>query len=141
MALPQLRFIAYRDYYIVRVENLTALTVPQIHQLEAYAAERRSRLDFNTSTMRIWKRIDYAHFNKTLEAAGIAADTIESEVVRRDAGAPAQPEPEPDARVGFGKHRGMRYCDLPESYLLWLKNNYSGPERGLIEAELSRRHL
>lgn len=140
MALPLLRFIAYRDYYTVRVENLTLLTVPQIRQLEAYASERRSVLDFNTATMRIWKRIDYAHFNKTLLTAGIAADTIESEIVRPDS-VPAPPLPVEESVIGFGKHRGLRYSDLPESYLLWLKNNYSGSERGLIEAELSRRSL
>jgi hypothetical protein len=138
MALPLLRFVAYRDYYTVRIENLTELTVPQIRQLEAYAAERRSLLDFSTATMKIWKRVDYAHFNKTLKLAGIAADTIESEVVRPDS-MPAAPAKDPV--VGFGKHRGMRYGDLPEGYLLWLKNNYSGPERGLIEAELTRRGL
>lgn len=138
MAIPLLRFVAYRDYYTVTIENLTALTVPQIKMLESYAAERRSVLDFATATMRIWKRIDYAHFNKTLEYAGIVADTIESEIARPDA-APAAPAADPV--IGFGKHRGMRYRDIPESYLLWLKNNYSGPERGVIEAELSRRGL
>jgi hypothetical protein len=138
MAVPLLRFVAYRDYYTVTVENLTELTVPQIRRLEAYAAQRRSLLDFSTARMRIWKRIDFAHFNKTLELAGIAADTIESEIVR-PAGKPAAPVQDPV--IGFGKHRGMRYSDIPESYLLWLKNNYSGTERGLIEAELSRRGL
>ena len=138
MALPLLRFVAYKDYYTVTVENLTALTVPQIQQLQAYASQRRSRLDFENATMRIWKRIDFGHFNKTLESAAIIADTIESEVVRSDTVAVA---PVKDPVVGFGKHKGMRYADIPDSYLIWLKGNYSGPERGLIEAELTKRSL
>ena len=138
MALPLLRFVAFRDYYTVTVENLTELSVPQIRQLEAYAEQRRSRLDFTTSRMTVWKRIDFRHFNRTLEAAGIVADTIESEVVRPSA---APPEPVQDPVIGFGKHRGLRYRDIPDGYLLWLKSNYSGPERGYIEDELARRNL
>ena len=134
MALPLLRFVAYKDYYTVRIENLTRLSVPQIRQLEAYAVERRSVLDFSTASMRIWKRIDYAHFNKTLELAGIDADTIESEVVH--------PHPPMDNPViGFGKYKGMHYADLPEEYLLWLKHNYNGPQRQTIEQELRNRSL
>lgn len=138
MALPLLRFVAYKDYFTVTVENLTQLTVAQIRQLEAFALERRSRLDFETATMRIWKRIDFNHFNKILEGASIAADTIESEVLRPDTVSTA---PVQDPVIGFGKHRGKRYRDIPDSYLLWLKGNYSGPERGLIEDELTRRSL
>ena len=89
--------------------------------------------------MTIWKRVDYRHFNKTLEAAGIVADTIESEVVRPSAAPPVEAVKDPV--IGFGKHRGLRYRDIPDGYLLWLKNNYSGPERGFIEEELARRSL
>lgn len=138
MARPLLRFIAFYDHCKIRVENLEALTVPQIQKLEAFALQRRSRLDFATSEMVIWKRIDYAHFNRLIEASGIAADTVESEIRKPAASSEAVT---PDPVVGFGKHRGMRYRDLPEHYLMWLKSNYSGPERGFIEAELSRRHL
>ena len=138
MAVPLLRFVAYRDYYIVKVENLTELSVAQIRQLEAYAHERRSVLDFERSSMRIWKRIDYDHFNKTLELAGIVADTIESEVVRQTG---LQNHPIPDPAIGFGKYKGMHYKELPEEYLLWLKRNYNGPERALIEQELQNRSL
>ena len=139
MALPLLRFIAYRDYYVVRVENLAQLSVPQIQQIEAFAEERRSRLDFSNASMRIWKRIDFAHFNKTLALAGIMADTIESEVVpqKRAQETPVQENPS----IGFGKYKGMRYSELPEPYLLWLKGNYNGPERSAIESELRRRSL
>jgi hypothetical protein len=141
MTLPLLRFVASRDYYTIRIENLEALSVPQIRQLEAFAMQRRSTLDFQTASIRIWKRIDYHHFNKTLEAAGIAADTIESEIVRSPSAAAEAPPERVTAKVGFGKHRGIAYAELPESYLLWLKMNYSGPERHYIDQELAARNL
>ena len=138
MVLPLLRFIAYRDFYIVRVENLTLLSVPQIKQLERYASERRSVLDFEDASMRIWKRIDFDHFNKTLELSGIAANTIESEIVRPG----IAPEEVPvSPKIGFGKYRGLSYSELPDDYLQWLKRNYQGPERQNIERELSSRSL
>jgi hypothetical protein len=138
MALPLLRFVAYRDFYIVKVENLTQLTVPQIKQLEAFATERRSTLDFNKASIKIWKRIDYDHFNKTLELAGIVANTIESEIAKPQ-DAPQQPRHSP--KVGFGKYKGLSYSELPNDYLLWLKRNYNGPERSAIENELQARSL
>lgn len=134
MALPLLRFVAYSEYYTVTVENLTALTVAQIQELEAYARQRRGRLDFATGRMRIAKRIDFDHFNKTLELCGIKADTVASEVIN-------QLETPSNAAVGFGKYKGMCYSELPEEYLLWLKRNYHGREREFIEQELRSRSL
>lgn len=134
MALPLLRFVAYADYYTVTIENLAALTVPQIQQLETYALQRRGRLDFSNASMRIAKRITFDHFNKTLELCGITADTIQSEVL-------SQIGTMPDATVGFGKYKGMCYSELPQEYLLWLKRNYQGHEREFVEQELRNRSL
>ena len=117
------------------VENLTSLSVPQIQQLERFAGERRGRLDFSTSKIRIHKRIDFSHFNQTLVLSGIMAATIESEVV------PLVPPKAVDTLIGFGKYRGTSYSELPLEYLLWLKQNYQGHERPNIEQECRNRSV
>jgi len=145
MALPLLRFVAFYDSCVITVLNLESLTVAQIRSLETFAEARRSRLDFNTATIRIWKRIDFAHFNRILELEGIAADTVEAEVAVKKPEEPAASAAAvaavPSPRIGFGKHKGMLYGEIPQEYLLWLKGNYSGPERSAIEQELKRRNL
>ncbi len=135
MALPLLQFVAYSNFYDIIIENLPSLTVSQIQQLEKFASDRRGRLDFSTSRIRVYKRIDYDHFNRTLELSGIKADTIESEVVV------AVPVKVVDALIGFGKYRGTSYSELPVDYLLWLKQNYQGHERQYIEQECINRSL
>ena len=134
MPLPRLRFVAFSEYYTITVENLTALSVEQIKELESFAAQRRGRLDFATSTIRIGKRIPFEHFNKTLELCGIKADTIEAEPVN-------QITPASNTPIGFGQYKGMSYSELPEEYLLWLKFNYRGREREFLEQELRNRSL
>jgi hypothetical protein len=141
MTLPLLRFVSFADYYDVIVENLSSLSVPQIKQLEAFASQRRSKLDFSTASFRIYKRIDFHHFNQLLEASGITADTIES-AVKRDIPVRNEASASPlDAVIGFGKHRGTKYTDLPVGYLVWLKKNYQGPDRMIIDQICQRRSL
>ena len=135
MALPLLRFVAYYDHYNIIVENLTELTVSQIQQLEKFAKDRRGGLDFVTAKIRIGQRISFEYFNHILELGGIKADTIESEVVLE------KPKAAVDAVVGFGKYKGMHYSEIPNEYLLWLKQNYRGYERQNIEQELLNRSL
>ena len=134
MTVPKLRFVAYSEYYTIIVENLALLSVDQIKELEAFAAQRRGRLDFATSAFRIGKRISFEHFNKTLELCGIKADTIESEPVN-------QITPASNTPVGFGQYKGMSYSELPQEYLLWLKHNYRGREREFVDQELQSRSL
>lgn len=132
---PLLRFVAHYDYFTLRVENLTALTVPQIQALEKFASDRRGRLDFTTSTIKVRKRIDFNDLNRILALSGINADTIESEIKRK------KEESSVDAVIGFGKYRGSNYKDIPTPYLLWLKKNYQGHERQALELELRNRSL
>lgn len=134
MTPPRLRFVSYSEYYMIIVENLPELSVNQIRQLEAFAEQRRARLDFTNATIRIGKRITFDHFNRTLELCGINADTIESEPLN-------QIETLPETPIGFGQYKGMSYSELPEDYLLWLKFNYRGRERELVDQELQRRSL
>lgn len=134
MNVPLLRFIAFNDHVEIVVENLTALSVAQIKQLEAFASQRRGLLDFTTARISLRKRIDFTHFNKIIEAAGIYADTIESQIVQNEI--PTKPE---EPIIGFGKYRGLKYSDIPDNYLLWLKKNYRGAETGFITDECQKR--
>ena len=140
MAVPLLRFIPHRDYFDVIVENLTSLTVPQIQAIEQFATQRRSQLDFDTSSFRIYKRIDFDHFNRLLDSVGIIADTIESEIKYSEPSTDHDLPPE-DPVVSFGKYKGQRMSQLPDHYLSWLKKNYNGPMRNSIEYECHRRSL
>ncbi len=135
MVRPLLRFVAYRNYFTLSIENLSQLSVAQIQQLEKFASDRRARLDFNTARMRIGKRISYSELNRLLALSGIKADTIESEIKRKKEQATVDPI------IGFGKHRGMHYSEIPVEYLLWLKKNYQGHEREALEHELRNRSL
>jgi len=132
MVRPLLRFVAHYDNFTLKVENITALSVSQIQELEQFAAARRGRLDFSTSTIRIWKRLSFGELNRILALSGIQADTIESEIKRKK-------ETSVDAVIGFGKYRGTHYRDIPTHYLLWLKKNYQGHERQALEDELRSR--
>lgn len=135
MVRPLLRFVAFHDFFTLRVENLSSLSVSQIQELERFATDRRSRLDFNTATMRIAKRIGFDDLVRLLSLSGIKADVIESEIK------PKRVENQVDAVIGFGKYRGTHYKDIPTPYLLWLKKNYQGPERQALEQELRKRAL
>lgn len=135
MVRPLLRFVTYRNYFTLTVENLAQLSVAQIQRLEKFASDRRARLDFNTARMRIAKRIDFHGLNQLLALSGIKADTIESEIKRK------KDKSSVDPIIGFGKHRGMYYSEIPVEYLLWLKKNYQGHERTALDRELMNRSL
>lgn len=135
MIRPLLRFVAYKDYFTLSVENLTSLTVVQIQEIEKFATDRRGRLDFSTSTIRIGKRLSFDQLNQLLVLSGIKADTIESEIKRQ------KEVTSVDAVIGFGKYRGTHYKDIPTPYLLWLKKNYQGHERQALERELQNRNI
>lgn len=48
-----------------------------------------------------------------------------------------------DARVGFGKHKGMQWSDVPNGYLLWCVENIKpqADASRLAKAELDRRGI
>ena len=48
---------------------------------------------------------------------------------------------ETKARIEFGKYKGMQYNEVPDSYLIWLKSNYRGKDRSIIDNELKNRSL
>ena len=46
-----------------------------------------------------------------------------------------------NVRIGFGQYKGMLFNELPDSYLQWLKGNYRGKDREIIDLELKSRNL
>jgi uncharacterized protein (DUF3820 family) len=46
-----------------------------------------------------------------------------------------------DARIGFGQYKGMFYSELPDTYLIWLQNNYRGAEQENVLKEVEKRKL
>jgi len=127
---PQLLFTQFQNSYKVEIPNLESLSVEQIQQLQKFVEQRKGLFDFGTYSFVIQKRLDFESFVKLLESLGIEADVQEKFIEKKRAD-----------RVSFGQYKGLLFTELPDSYLLWLKNNYHGYQRKLVEKELKRRNL
>ncbi|WP_373002639.1 putative quorum-sensing-regulated virulence factor [Sulfurimonas sp.] len=130
MTKAHLVFTKYHNSYRVDVKNLEQLSVEQIQELQRFVENRKGVFDFASYSFVIQKRIEYYEFIALIEHTDIKARCEENIIEVR-----SQP------RVGFGQYKGMQYSDLPDSYMLWLKTNYRGYGRELIEAELKKRNL
>lgn len=130
MAKAHLIFTQRYNSYSVYIPNLESLNVSQIQELEAFTKSRNGLFDFSTYSFSIQKRIEFNDFVLLISSLGIKANCSENSVV-----AQAQP------RIGFGQYKGMQFNELTDSYMLWLKANYSGRDRGLIDKELKKRNL
>ena len=130
MSRAHLVFTKHANSYSVYVKNLEQLTVPEIQALETFVALRNGIFDFNTYKFSIQKRIEFNDFVFLLKSINIDAYCEENLIEEK-----SQP------RVGFGQYKGMQYSDLTDSYMLWLKANYRGYERELVDAELKIRNL
>ena len=126
----QLIFTQYKNSYSVKVQNLEQLSVDQIQELQEFTQKRKGFFDFNTYSFVIQKRLDFREFVLLIENCEIKANCEENQVVVE-----SQP------RIGFGQYKGMQYNELPDSYLLWLKNSYRGYDRDKIDKELKSRKL
>jgi hypothetical protein len=130
MSKPHFLFTKYVNSISVHVKNLEELSVAQIQSIEAFVRERKGIFDFNTYTFTIQKRLEFNEFISLLQNSSLDA-TCEEKIINI-----RQRE-----RVEFGKYKGMFYCDLPDAYLLWLKSNYMGKDRDIVEAELKFRSM
>jgi hypothetical protein len=130
MPNPQFLFTSYKNSYKVVVKNLESLSVEQIQQIEHFVKERKGIFDFETYSFVIQRRIDFEEFYKLMRELGMIVDIEE-----------VLPQQKYEPRVGFGQYKGLLYSELPDSYLLWLKNNYHGYDRNYIESELKSRKL
>ncbi len=131
MTKPQLLFRQLRNSYCVVVQNLEALSVTQIQELQKFVVNRHGYFDFDRFTFCIQKRITFTEFVKLLHFLELRADVQEEKVKSSDC----------SKQIGFGKYKGMLYSELPDSYLLWLKKNYNGDERETLMDELTKRSL
>ena len=130
MAYPHFLFTQLFNSYKVTVTNLEELDVKQIQEIEKFVAQRKGVFDFQTYSFVIQKRIGFDEFVKLLDLLGIKATTEEQFL-----------EYKKEHRIGFGQYKGLTYKELPDSYLLWLKNNYRGSEKKYIDEELQSRKL
>jgi len=130
MATPKFIFTSYTKSFKVLVENLEELSVDQIQEIEQFVSNRKGIFDFNNYTFVIKKRLEFNEFIRLLQQSKLKAISQDNPVVLA-----AKP------RISFGQYKGMTYDDLPDSYLLWLKTNYNGPDRETINNELKRRKL
>ena len=130
MTIPSLSFRALKNSFVVKILNMEKLTVEQIQFLEEFVKNRNGIFDFDTYSFTIQKRIEYDEFIKLLQDSSIAAKCNNSPVFVTQS-----------PRVGFGQYKGMLYSELPDSYMEWLKGNYMGKDRKIIEEELAKRSL
>jgi len=130
MPKPHFIFTQLANSLRVDIPNLEELTVSDIQAIEAFIQERKGYFDFNTYSFVLQKRLEFEEFKKLLEQStlNVTLQNKPLEIVKKP-------------RVGFGQYKGVYYSELPDSYLLWLKNNYMGREKKIIEAEIKRRNL
>ena len=130
MAVARFVFTSYSKSFSVYVENLEALSVEQIQEIESFVKNRKGLFDFTNYTFAIQKRLEFQEFVKLISLSDIHAVCIDKPVVtlQKD-------------RVGFGQYKGMYYSELPNSYMVWLKTNYRGYDKEKVEKELQKRNL
>ncbi len=130
MAKIHLVFTQRYGSYSVNIPNLEELSVTQIQELQSFVTKRNGMFDFNTYSFSIQKRLEFHEFVSLIKELNINARCDENIIVQK-----SQP------RIGFGQYKGMQYNELTNSYMLWLKTNYSGKDRDSIDQELKKRNL
>lgn len=123
-------FTRSKNSFSVHVQNLEKLSVEQIKQIEDFVYKRNGVFDFNTYSFVIQKKIEFNEFVSLLKYSNLEANCKEIIKVASTT-----------KRVEFGKYKGMLFSELPDSYLLWLRKNYSGSQRELIDNELKSRNI
>jgi len=123
-------FTKLTNSFKVDIPNLENLSVEQIQEIEKFVKDRKGIFNFNTYSFIIQKNLEYNDFVKLIDKL-----KIHSECGLNIAYA------EPATRIGFGQYKGMFITDVPDSYLLWLKNNYSGEQKQYILDEINLRKL
>ncbi|WP_428743767.1 putative quorum-sensing-regulated virulence factor [Sulfurimonas sp.] len=130
MTKPKFIFTKHTNSFSVNIENLEELSVEQIQNIQKFVEQRKGVFDFETYSFTIQKRLDFSEFAALLEHIGLDAYCEEKNLSFKT-----------DVRIDFGQYKGMRYNELPDSYLLWLKANYKGKDSQVIEMELKSRSL
>ncbi|MCK4875862.1 MAG: DUF3820 family protein [Sulfurimonas sp.] len=130
MNKAHLIFTKHAHSFSVHVENLEKLSVEQIQSIEAFVKARNGVFDFETYTFAIQKKLEFDEFVSVIENSNISSTCEEKKL-----------KVQQKAKVEFGKYKGMYYSELPDAYLLWLKSNYRGKDRDIVDAELNFRTI
>ncbi len=130
MVKAQFIFTKQRNSFSVHVKNLEKLSVEQIQEIQEFVKVRNGIFDFNNYSFSIQKKIEFNEFIVLVSSSNIEATCSENIIIQKQ-----QP------RVGFGQYKGMFYSELPDSYMLWLKNSYRGQDKEIIDKELQKRNL
>lgn len=130
MSKAHLIFTKHDNSFSVKIKNLEELSVEQIQELQNFVSNRKGFFDFNTYSFIIEKKIEFYEFVSLLKHVQIDSFCEENILLI-----------ETKARIEFGKYKGMQYNEVPDSYLIWLKSNYRGKDRSVIDNELKNRSL
>lgn len=130
MAKPIFEFTHYKNFYKVFVKNLESLTVTQIQEIELFVHQRKGIFDFQNYTFVIQKRVEFHEFFTLMKHLNF--DVLCTEKIIEETNY---------ARISFGQYKGMFYAELPDTYLIWLKNNYRGTEKENVTQEIAKRKL
>lgn len=128
MPLPRFQFTQYQKSFKVHVENLEHLSVTQIQEIEHFVKERKGIFDFTSYSFFIQKKVNFEEFTHLLKELHLLAICTESFLLEKS-----------EPRIAFGEYKGMFYSELPLSYLLWLKSNYFGVQKNILDKELKKR--
>jgi hypothetical protein len=130
MIKAQLLFTKHTNSFSVNIQNLEELSVKQIQELQSFVESRRGVFDFNTYSFVIQKRLEFQEFLALIKSSEIEAVCKEKVL-----------ETKSSQRIEFGKYKGLFYSEVPDSYLSWLKTNYRGNDREILDIELKSRNL
>jgi len=130
MSKPLFVFTKYANSFSVYVKNLESLSVTQIQEIELFVKERKGVFDFQNYVFTIQRRLEFYEFSALMKHLEFDVICIQNVV-----------EQYTDARIGFGQYKGMFYGELPDTYLIWLRNNYRGAEQENVLKEVGKRKL
>ena len=130
MPKPHFIFTKYQNSFRVNVPNLEELNVDDIWAIENFVKKRKGYFDFETYSFVIQKRLEFEEFEKLIQQSSLDVSIENRPLIRKT-----------KPRIGFGQYKGVYYDELPDSYLLWLKNNYMGREKSYIDEEIKKRNL
>ncbi|WP_457744005.1 putative quorum-sensing-regulated virulence factor [Sulfurimonas sp.] len=130
MMKAQLIFTKNRNSFTVFIKNLEELSVEQIQVFQKFCDLRHGYFDFDRYSFTIQKNFTFSEFVKIIKSLEIDAKIFENLALQKSS-----------KKINFGKFKGMLYSELPDSYLSWLKHNYSGEDREIISKELKNRNI
>jgi len=130
MTKSKLFFTKHTNSFSVHILNLEELSVEQIQKLQHFVSERRGVFDFETYSFVIQKRLEFEEFLSLIKSSDIEAVCKEKVL-----------EVKTKSKIEFGKYKGLFYSEVPDSYLKWLKTNYRGKDRNILDIELQSRNL